>query len=408
MNTHLVWSSLSTSVLTLAAHPLRTALSTLGIVLGVASLVAVLSVADGVERFSRVQLSQGTDLHAITIAPRTTRTIDGIVLPNPGYPVFTQADLESLKAAVPELATVALLVSGPGVVTSERLPQPRAAMVMASIGAPERRMSAGRYLAPEERAADRAVAVISHNLAAAMAGERSALGERLVIGGRSVEVVGVMAPTADRLFLIDVPYGLVPLVTDTAASGARAPSLAGTAAELEEVAVARRGIERWLAGRVPDWPRQVAIEQNQRRLEQATQAMAVFKLFMGSIVSISLLVGGLGVMNVLLASVTERTREIGIRRAAGARRRDVLWQFLAESVAVTTVGCAIGVLVGIGGANAIAAIMRSRTEAQVSAVLEWPTVLVAFGAAALTGLGFGVYPALKAARISPIDAIRQE
>ena len=408
MKSHSVLSNLGPSLRTLAAHPLRTALSTLGIVMGVASLVAVLTVGDGVEKFSRAELSRGTDLHAITIVPRTTRTVDGIVFPNTEYPVFTREDQESLRQAVPELARVALLVSGPGMVATRQSPQLRAAMLMGNIGSPERKLSRGRYLSLEESSSHNALAVVSHNLALALGGEDQLLGDTLEIAGRRLEVIGIMAPSADRLFLVDVPVGLVPLLSDTTSPGFRAPSLAGVADKLEEVAVARQGIENWLSKRVPEWSRQVIIEQNQRRLEQATQAMALFKLFMGSIVSISLLVGGIGVMNVLLASVTERTREIGIRRAVGARRRDVLWQFLTESLAITGMGSALGLITGFGGALVVTAIMRARTEAAVSAVLEWPTVAVALGAALITGLAFGIYPALRAANLSPIDAIRHE
>lgn len=408
MKNHPALSNLATSLRTLATHPLRTALSTLGIVMGVASLVAVLTVGDGVERFSRAELARGTDLHAITIVPRTTRTVDGIAFPNTEYPVFTREDLESLQASVPELVRAALLVSGPGMVASKRSAQPRAAMIMGNIGSPERKLSKGRYLSREEAAGNAAVAVVSHNLASALGEEDQILGDTVEIAGRQLEVIGVMAPSADRLFLVDVPVSLVSMLSDTTSPGFRAPSLAGVADQLEEVAVARRGIEKWLTGRVPDWSQQVIIEQNQRRLEQATQAMALFKLFMGSIVSISLLVGGIGVMNVLLASVTERTREIGIRRAVGACRRDVLWQFLAESLAITGMGSTLGLVAGFGGAVAVTAIMRARTEAQVSAALEWPTVAVALGAALATGLAFGIYPALRAADLSPIDAIRHE
>jgi putative ABC transport system permease protein len=136
--------------------------------------------------------------------------------------------------------------------------------------------------------------------------------------------------------------------------------------------------------------------------------MLLFKLLMGAITGISLLVGGIGIMNVLLASVAERTREIGIRKAAGARRRDVLLQFLAESVAITGLGSVVGVLLGLGGAFGVTAIMRARADAPVYAAFSWGTVAVAVLAAVTVGVVFGIYPALRAARLSPIDAIRHE
>lgn len=397
-----------TGLRALAAHPLRTALSTLGIVMGVASLVAVLAVGDGVERYSREQLSQGTDLHVITLQPRTTYVVDGVTFPNPDHPVFTPDDVTALAAAVPGLSGTALLASGPGMVQADGLEAARAAIVSAQVGAPTRRMAAGRYLTDAERAGAAPLAVVSHNLAELLGGAEAALARRVRVGQADLEVVGVMTPGPEPVFLVDVSFGLLPRAADSSSRSVRAPELVVVAEQLEGVPAARTAVERWLEGRVPGWRRHVAILQNQTRLEQAREAMGVFKLFMGAIVSISLLVGGIGVMNVLLASVTERTREIGIRRAAGARRRDVLWQFLSESVLVTGLGSGIGLVVGFTGALAITAIMRARTSAPVDAALAWPTVAIAAGAAVLVGLVFGLYPALRASRLSPIDAIRHE
>ncbi|HWA41211.1 MAG TPA: FtsX-like permease family protein, partial [Gemmatimonadales bacterium] len=143
-------------------------------------------------------------------------------------------------------------------------------------------------------------------------------------------------------------------------------------------------------------------------LVQVEQGLLIFKLLMGAMTGISLLVGGIGIMNVLLASVAERTREIGVRKAIGARDRDVLGQFLAESVAITGAGAAVGTVIGVGGAYGVTAIMRAQTDAQVYAGFSVSTLLVAAAAAVVTGVAFGVYPALRAARLTPIDAIRHE
>jgi putative ABC transport system permease protein len=136
--------------------------------------------------------------------------------------------------------------------------------------------------------------------------------------------------------------------------------------------------------------------------------MMVFRLVMGAIAGISLVVGGIGIMNVLLASVTERTREIGIRRASGARRRDIRRQFLAESVAISAVGSGLGAILGIVVSTVALHMVGEMADAPLSAVFTWQSLGFAMGAALVVGLVFGTYPALRAGRLSPIEALRHE
>jgi putative ABC transport system permease protein len=137
-------------------------------------------------------------------------------------------------------------------------------------------------------------------------------------------------------------------------------------------------------------------------LRQAEREKQIWNMVLGSIAGISLLVGGIGIMNIMLATVTERTREIGIRRALGARRRDITIQFLVETVALSTIGGIIGIIVGVGLPWFVTAIFGIETY------VAWWTVVLAFAISVGTGIVFGVYPARRAAAMSPIEALRHE
>ena len=149
---------------------------------------------------------------------------------------------------------------------------------------------------------------------------------------------------------------------------------------------------------------QLATEQ----LENTRRAMLLTRLLLGLLVSLILAVGGLGIMNVLLAAVAERTREIGIRKAVGARARDIELQFLVESVTVTGAGSAIGFAGGLALAYGGTALFRHFVGSAIHPVVRPATALLAVGSAVLVGLVFGTYPARRAARLSPVDAIARE
>ena len=408
-------SSIAIGFRALGANPVRTFLSMLGVIMGVASLVAVLALGDGIEQYGREQLARTTPIQTIEVSPRTTREVDGQRLPNQGYPVFTLADAENLRRSVAGVEGFRLTVTGPGRVTLRGDTAFRGAGVIAIGGGPSLTtppLAAGRFLQPAEMRDGVYATVVSWSLAAAVAGRSrgatQALGDSVWLEDRAWHVVGILAQTGEEAgFSLFVPISRADQAM-AAANLPRAPVLNVQAHRVEEVEQVREGIERWLAGRYPAWKDKVTVTTQMARARQARQGVLLFKLLMGAITGISLLVGGIGIMNVLLASVAERTREIGIRKAVGARQRDILVQFLAESVAISGAGSLVGIGLGLGGAFAVTAVMRARTEAPIFAAFTWGTVLVAALAALIVGVVFGTYPARRAARLSPIDAIRHE
>ena len=414
MKPSLLAASFRVGVQTLRFNPLRTVLSTLGVVIGVASLVAVLAIGDGAEAFARDQIARTTDLQTLLVQPTTEDRIDGVRIPRATWPIFGLADADALAAALGARGTVSASVTGSARVTPASGGPPRAAVVMGvtagAQGGLHPQFAAGRFVSESEVRSGAMVAVVSSALAAAAG---VGLGDIVRLEERGFRVIGVLAPPAGR----PASSAMTVIVPFSAADSAMAPAASPRARELvvrvgdvEGVSQAKGAVERWAAARFgPDWGSRLSIAASSTmRLDQARQAIMVFKMVMGAFAGISLVVGGLGIMNVLLAAVTERTREIGIRKATGARQRDILVQFLSESVAITGAGSVLGVLLGLAGAFGVTAAIRASSNAPVYAALSWETIVVAATVSVIVGLAFGTFPALRAARLSPIAAIRHE
>ncbi len=443
----------------LRANPLRTLLSTLGIVMGVAALVAVLALGDGMEQFAREQIGGTTDLHAVTVAPQFVRVVDGTPVAVAHPVAFSAADAAALRGALraafadrpghaPRLGRTARATSFARAAAGA---PPQAVELLgtepALLAAQQLRVEEGRAFTPAEAELGAPVALASRRLLSDLAppgrpralhvGDTVRLGVLAAAdsataaadtGGVTVRIVGILADppsraggSADGADEADadaddgpraavLPPDLVRRVAAPLPFGppGGAASLLAVAGRVEDAPAVRAAVERWLAGRWPDWRQRVRVGSRSDRVEQARRALLAFKLVMGAITGISLLVGGVGVMNVLLASVAERTREIGVRRAVGATRADVRRQFLAESIAIAGLGSLLGVLLGLAGAFGVTAAVRAYTEARVYAGVSAASVLSAVAVTVLVGLTFGVYPARRAAALSPIDAIRHE
>jgi putative ABC transport system permease protein len=407
-------SSVAVGLDALRANPMRTLLSTLGIVMGVGAMVSVLAMGDGVERFARQQLEQTTDLLAVTVTARASTRVDGIEVRRTDILQFRSADALALASAVEGEDKIGLISTGASLATVGTEATPRGFSVMGTLGryAADRGLvlASGRWFTDS----DTAVVVLSHGAALAVVGNaaapdsvaQQAVGVTLTLNGNPHRVIGVLgALPAESGLAAWVPVD----DASRAIAGARIPQMFVTAARVEDVDTLRANVERWAGSSFgPSWRDRVSVSTNRARVAQAAVGMRVFKILMGAITGVSLLVGGIGIMNVLLAAVAERTREIGIRKATGARFRDILLQFLAESVTIAGVGALVGVALGLGIAFTVAEVMRRQTNALIFVAITPSTILFASGAAVAVGLVFGIYPALRAARLSPIDAIRHE
>ncbi|MGE5098349.1 MAG: ABC transporter permease [Deltaproteobacteria bacterium] len=407
-------AALAEGLAAMSVNRLRTALSTLGVVMGIASVIATLALADGLEQYTRSRIAAQTDVQSIAVSSKTQEIRDGFSFPNSKYPTFGVRDADDLRAFLGSHIDVTMSVTGEAIVTTPTAPA-HAASVKATLANyllfGMRDVLAGRYFSEVEVARNAPVVVLSYKLARELSPDGRAetmTGRDVRVHGRTMTIVGVMpAYTGETNYEIFIPLraaatvmgvreGLTPLLF------VRAPSV-------EEVDATEQRVIEWLAARYRDWDRQVSVATSLAQLEQVRSALVVLKLVMVAFACISLAVGGVGIMNVLLASVVERTREIGVRKALGARRRDILSQFLAESVAIASVGTGLGTVIGFTLAFSVAAVVRWRVPgAQLRAAVTSATILISIVSAAGVGLLFGTFPALRAAGLSPIDAIRHE
>lgn len=410
-------SSTRVGLETLRSNPLRAVLSTLGVIMGVSSLVAVLAVGDGLEKFGRSMI-EGEGMQLVVVQSRTTSELDGVTVNRDHFPTFSSADAALLESSLPSGSTVGMSLEGPSTAVGPHDDKRRGVYLTGMLPTPAIPplvpVAVGRLFTADEARRGAPMVVLSHDLAVALAAPDSAasmVDATVTVGEREMRVVGVQAPPRGRrepFLTAIVPVDMADALMLPSARP-RVPQLVAHAPSIESVDSMKAAAERWASARWPEWKNEVRISAARaERIEQLQSGVLIFKLAMGAFTSISLIVGGIGIMNVLLASVTERTREIGIRKTVGARGRDILTQFLAESVVVTGVGSVIGAALGFAGAFSVTWLMRSQTRMEVYAAFNWETLAVAALAALVVGLVFGTYPARRAARLTPIEAIRHE
>jgi putative ABC transport system permease protein len=388
----------------LARYKLRTSLSILGVILGVAAVIAMMSVGEGARRQALEQVER-LGLGNVVVRNRTATdgsNGQGLVL----------ADAATLRALVPLVGHASPLVQRYGAVARNgKVVHTQVVGVSANyqsiLGLS---VSQGRFLSSLDEQRSARVCVIGARLARALFGYEETLGRHVNIGGDYCQVIGVLtahaagANTIGALAWRDLDQtALIPLSAAVGRGGAtsglmRADELWLQASEPDRVSDLGLLIARALR-RAPETFEVVVPRE---LLAQRYQTQRTFSIVIGSVAALALLVGGIGIMNIMLTSVVERTLEIGIRRTVGATRRDITMQFLVESLLMTAIGGMAGILVGVAASWAITGYAGWRTTVSPAAVALGLVV------SSLIGLAFGIYPAIKAARLEPVDALRYE
>ncbi|PMR74468.1 MacB family efflux pump subunit [Billgrantia endophytica] len=384
----------------LHANLFRTLLTLLGVVIGVGSVVAMLAIGEGARAQVMERISaMGTNL--LVVRPgyegfgwRGPEGNPTTLVPQDAVAV---AALPNVLAAVPENASSATARAA-GRDTTTQVTATTADYPLLRNWHPQR----GVFLSDEDQRRYAAVAVIGQTVARTLFGQADPLGEFLLLDNVPFQVIGVMGEQGATAWGDDADdVVFVPLSTGSLRlSGQRHLRSVTVAVEdmarMDETEAAVAALLRERHG-VEDF----RIRNTAALVETATATQNTLTLLLGSIAAISLLVGGIGVMNIMLVSVTERTREIGIRMATGARTRNILQQFLVEAVVVSAMGGVVGVLAGIGAGLLIGALA-------MPVQFSIPIMALAFACAAGTGLIFGFAPALKAARLDPVAALNAE
>ena len=403
--------SISEALRTLRGNLLHTLLSTLGIVIGVAALIAILALGDGMEQYGREQVSSTTDLSTVMIIPNTREEVDGMTMEKDNIITFSLEDATDLSARVKDSADIMLQCDFRAYLqlVGDTLRKP--AQIIASLPRPlaeKQEIAFGQVFTATEMNARDSVVVLNHMLAMRFAPDSNLaalIGKKLDLGGRQLRVLGILKAREKE----NMPMAHIPIfVLNPSEFKKNTPNMALVAHKVEDVSQLKARTEQWLDSRFKGGKTQFRVFTNDFRLEQLRQAILIFKIVMGMIVGIAILVGGIGVMNVLLMSVTERTREIGVRKALGAKRKTIAMQFLAESLAVSLLGCLFGILLGMFFMMAAVPIIKHFTEVDFHIAFKPASFMVVVIVAIMIGIIFGTYPAWKASKLSPVDAIRHE
>jgi len=406
----MIASLLGEALAAMAANRLRTFLTALGILIGVAAVVLMVAIGQGTQsRVSESIASMGSNLLIV----RSGAPSHGGVRGGAGsLPTLTVMDAEAI-GQLSRVALVAPMVSGSVQVVYG--PNNWNTSVIGTtpdyLGIRDWRVVEGRPFSESEAMSGVRVALVGSEVARQLFGEEDPVGKSIRIQRSPFRVIGLLEEKGQSLGghnqddTIIVPLSMAQrqlFGTQFQGTVAMVMVQARTAAEMTPLEGNIRELLRQrhhLRTRAED---DFRITNMTEVSETASEVTGMLSILLGAIASISLFVGGIGIMNIMMVSVTERTREIGIRMAIGARRSDIMLQFLMESVIITVSGGVVGILVGIGLA------MLATRLFDVWTLISATPVVLAFGVSVAVGLFFGLYPARKAARMRPIDALRYQ
>jgi len=407
----------SEAVGALRANLMRTLLSILGIVIGVAALVAILGLGDGMERFGRAQLSDRTDVSSILVTPVTSTNVDGIYLEKQNVVPLTPTDAVTIAQVLAgKTENIDLMTHNKGWLHLAGDTASRPARLTASLLSPfpdTMKALHGRLLQAADYQRADSVTVLNHWLASRLQPDSNLaqlIGRQLIWEKHSLRIVGILPPEKTKNEEENVPTALLPIQVLTQEElKKRPPAMKLSIKNVEEIPTLKTQLEGWLAADGRGGTENFTVRTNDYWVAELKKGIMVFKIVFGFIIGLAILVGGIGVMNVLLMSVTERTREIGIRKALGAKRRAIAMQFLAESLAISVLGCLLGLLLGlVFNFSATPLVMHLADVKGFEAAISPGSFVVVMGVAVFIGIVFGTFPAMKASKLSPVDAIRHE
>ncbi|MDE2310318.1 MAG: ABC transporter permease [Betaproteobacteria bacterium] len=402
----MIGSMLGEAWMAMGANRLRTALTMLGMVIGVGAVILMLAVGQGAQQQVQASIaSMGSNLFIILSGSTTS---GGLRMG--GGATLTVADAQAIEE-LPSVAAVA--PSSPGTAQMVYGPNNWSTQVIGTLPSyltvRDWRLSAGfPFTDSDVRSATR-VALLGQTVVNNLFGDEDPVGKTIRIKNSPYVVLGVLAAKGQSLDGRDQDDTVLVPVT-TAQRKLFGTQFAGTvrfimvqAASAEAMAKVEKSINELLHQRHrirEGAENDFSVRNLTAMANTAAETAQIMSLMLGAIASISLLVGGIGIMNIMLVSVTERTREIGIRMAIGARGRDILLQFLLEAIIISVIGCLIGVILGVGGALAV------NKASGMAVLVTMSSIVTAFVVAATVGIFFGWYPARKASLLRPIDALR--